>query len=393
MASTELARVQEGFDPKKNIILHPVTITDEGAFSPMLRESVSVVQINTALDAGEVYHEPRYAKQDFRDQSKSRFALTAGGLNKIAAAAGIKWVPEGCDVVERERRGRHVYIRYRATGAVRQPNGEWHLEVAEKEIDTEDVEERMTEQDRRQWEKWVGKKVDERRTPYWIKDLGTDAVPDDVQRVIRERVRQQILQLKEFLLGHAETKAKNRVIRRLLDVKQTYSVADLAKPFVVPRLVYRPDLTDPRELERVQFEGRRAAAELYGGASPVSSSSEGLAEVRPLPDRASPVADEESGAPGGKGGAEVTDLSTSARRSGTSAKPEAKAEVEVQDDGPHPPKDDPMFEDGQYKGERMSYVAERDPSYLRGLLQNTRSAKKREVIQGWLDWAQPTLGG
>lgn len=389
MASTELARVQEGFDPKKHIILHPVTITDEGAFSPMLRESVSVVQINTALDAGEVYHEPRYAKQDFRDESKSRFALTAGGLNKIAAAAGIKWVPEGCDVVERERRGRHVYIRYRATGAVRQPNGEWHLEVAEKEIDTEDVEERMTEQDRRQWEKWAGKKVDERRTPYWIKDLGTDAVPDDVERAIRERVRQQILQLKEFLLGHAETKAKNRVIRRLLDVKQTYAASELAKPFVVPRLVYRPDLTDPRELERVQFEGRRAAAELYGGASPVSSSSEGLAEVRSLPDRSSPPSREEAG---GKGDAEVTEVPASekGRTTGTSAKPAKQPEA---DDGPHPPKEDPVMEEGpaHIKGERMSRVAEIDPSYLRGLLQNTRAAKKREVIEGWLAWAQPTL--
>jgi hypothetical protein len=52
-----------------------------------------------------------------------------------------------------------------------------------------------------------------------------------------------------------------------------------------------------------------------------------------------------------------------------------------------------MFEDGPHKGERMSRVAEIDPSYLRGLLAATRAKKRQDLIQGWLDWAQPPILG
>src|SRR5205085_992667 len=194
---------------------------------------------------------------DFRyaNEREGKRALSALALTKLANAAGIKWIPELCKVLERTRRDDGTYIRFQAGGAVRQPNGEWHVEIAEKDLDTADAAEQLEDGYRRKLKAGRAK-------------FSEDDIP--------EMVRREILQLREFLLGHVETKAKNRVIRRFLELRQTYTVQELAKPFAVPRLVYRPDLADPLQLERVQLEGRQASEDLFGKTpSPLPSTGSG----------------------------------------------------------------------------------------------------------------------
>lgn len=55
----------------------------------------------------------------------------------------------------------------------------------------------------------------------------------------------QLRSSRAFLVQHAETKARNRVLRDLLGLKSTYTPEQLEKPFVVYRVVPAPPVDDP----------------------------------------------------------------------------------------------------------------------------------------------------
>ncbi|MGH2819729.1 MAG: recombinase RecT [Actinomycetota bacterium] len=68
------------------------------------------------------------------------------------------------------------------------------------------------------------------------------------------------------------------------------------------------------------------------------------------------------------------------------------AEAAAVDLPPDAPAEDPIIDDfGQYKGERMSYVAETDPDWLREYAKTARVKKRRELAQAWLDHFHPRL--
>jgi hypothetical protein len=322
-----------------------------------------MLSISPKEQAGETYHDFRYA-----NEREGLFALSSLGLAKIASAAGIKWIPELCRVVDRQRHADgHVYIRFAAGAGIRQPNGEWHIETAEKEIDTADVAEQLEDAYRR--------KLKAGRAKFKAED-------------IPEMVRREVLQLREHILGHAETKAKSRAIRRILALKQVYSTQELARPFVVPRLLYRPDLADPLAIEQVQIEGRRAAEGLYGELP--SSTEHGGLEFNfgrhPSPDATSPEGHQDEAATAGGDG-----TSSAGEEGSGKEKAPAAAGGLPSPAPPSRPSTDPVFEAGPYRGKNWSEVAEAHPDYIRAELEHTRAKAKRELLQAWLDFYTPKL--
>lgn len=248
MTGSELATLDDYRAAGSFNVLSPVIelASRESAISPYLVESVAAVKISPEPRAGETYHDYRYANE--RD---GLFALTGLGLAKIAAAAGIKWV--ATTMLERSRRpDGHVYVLWSATGAIRQPNGEWHLESASAHLDTADEAEALEDMYRR--------KLDSGRARF-------------TELEIPAMVRREVLQIRTFAEERVETRAKNRVIRRVLALRQVYSGKELAQPFAVPRLIFRPDVADPLSLERVQLEGARARDELFGSPLPLGEPS------------------------------------------------------------------------------------------------------------------------
>lgn len=360
-----LARLED-YDARKFNVLHPQMLVHEGGdiVSPLLAEAVSVVQVSSDPDAGDIYHDPRYAQQG------KKGAPTAQLLSRIASAAGIQW-----DTTESRPIGRqvdpesgHIYVAYQAVARIRQPNGEWHTESAVADIDTQVAEEEFKETYLRKIERG------------WNKDRSSGRVKF-TEADVPEMVRREVLQLKKFALRHAETKAKNRCLRRLLGLKQTYTVQELQRPFVVPRLLYRPDAAHALE------EGRRSATELYGDAPALPS---GSTEQSP-PDGAggeeeAPTTDHDGRKTTPAPPEESEEGATAPKAAGRSRQGEAPS-----DDFPPEPKDDPMDEeDGSpHKGERYSRIAEIDPGYLRGVAAGHRLKKRRELAQQWLDY---TLG-
>lgn len=389
---TELSLL-ERFPPNKYIPLYPVvhSIGDE-VVSPVLIESVSTVRISTHPTSHEVYHDYRYARKDRSNEKKSKYALTAVALQKIAQAAGIKWLPDQCRVVDRARsKDGHIYLRYQAVGAVRQPNGEWQWITGEKEIDTAVFAERREAEMRDK-----------------LKNRPRDA--NYTAEQIPEMVRRDVLQMKENILGHAETKAQNRVIRKLLALPQVFTYDELQKEFAVPRLAFRPDHVDPLLLEQLQTDSRRAEADLYGESPSVADTPssgggtpgrESLPDVSSAPeekktdDAASAAGKDRGGeSPGAEEPAKPAEAEGSPGPSEASPKDARSSGKSASAGGTgEPPSEDPVFADGPHQGDRMSYVAEIEPNYLEAITKESRSKKRRELAQAWLDYTHPELGG
>lgn len=77
----------------------------------------------------------------------------------------------------------------------------------------------------------------------------------------------QILELRKFLLRHAETKAKCRAVASL-GIKRSYTATELAKPFAVARLMFTGHTDDPqlrRDFALLNAEHAiRGSSALYG---------------------------------------------------------------------------------------------------------------------------------
>jgi hypothetical protein len=356
--STELARL----DPKRFNVLSPVLSVESGAVSPVLVTSIQFITIDPVEKHGDVYHDPRFAAWN-SDPKKAHYALTAQGIGKIGAAAGVKWIPDQTGMVpgSRERRPNgHVYLRFRATAALRQPNGEWYWETAEVEIDTEDEAEDFEATYRRQ--------VREGRNVY--KSGPKQGKPRFHEEDIPEMVRREVLQLRKFIIRHAETKAKSRVIRRLLSLGQVFDHDAISRPFAVPRLLYRPEFADPLELERVQIEGRRAERAIFGpgAALPARSSLAGSRETSGAGVESGP----EGATPARTGGPAEATASERAGASGEASAAPTANKLE-----------DPAIEDGR----RFSDLAVNDRAVLEEIAKASTSPKRRALAKHWLEHA------
>lgn len=156
--------------------------------------AVSMITINPDTNAGEVF------KTD-----SGKLALTGMSLAKVSAAAGISWDPAQCHRVDDRSDPR--YVEYQAVGGWRLFDGTFVTESAHRAVDLRD---------------------------------GSDE--------IEKMTDKQLAQQRKFILPLAETKAKNRVIRRL-GIKSGYTAEELKTPFAVARLMWTGRTEDP-ELRR-----------------------------------------------------------------------------------------------------------------------------------------------
>jgi hypothetical protein len=158
-----------------------------------------------------------------------KVGLSAVTLSKIAAAAGVSWDANKSGRLD-DGHDRH-YCRYLAVGVVKSFDGSERVLTGEVEIDARE---------------------------------GSPQI-DEIRSKARDRTDKgaaQILELRKYLLRHAERKAKSRAIADL-GVKRSYHKRELAKPFAVARLMFTGQTEDP--LLRQVFALK--TAEAFLGAS------------------------------------------------------------------------------------------------------------------------------
>lgn len=127
-------------------------------------------------------------------------------------------------------------------------------------------------------------RTDDRRIPnFWevkatVRFIGLDGTPQDIDghdeydlrdgaaRLARNMTQAQITQARVKGLRGCESRAINAAIRQF-GVKQKYTREELLKPFVVLRIIYMPDLSDPLTRARMEERAMLGTTALYGAAA------------------------------------------------------------------------------------------------------------------------------
>jgi hypothetical protein len=191
---------------------------------PACGVAVSYVLVNPSTDKkgpGEVYA-----------LGGGKVGLSGTTLSKIGNAAGVDWDPDKSGRLDNGSDPH--YCHYRAVGYVRNFDGSKRTIDGEVEIDARDGSPQLDE--------------------ITAKAKAGDRDPAS-----------QILELRKFLLRHAESKAKNRAVASGCGLRRSYHPEELQKPFAVCRLMFTGQSDDPAE--RKMFAEKTADAMIGGMAS------------------------------------------------------------------------------------------------------------------------------
>lgn len=194
-------------------LVSPVVALDY--LPPGHRISPRIVQIDARTDAGEVYRNPAWCGENER-------ALGKVALLKLLNAANV-------DIIELSRdddRSDRNVCSYTALAAVPQMDGGKVLRRARKSLDFR------------------------------------PGSPD-----IKGFTDRQAQEAQKNVESICEAKCLTKLARVVLGLKQKYTLDELAKPFVVPVLVFEPDMNDPEIKRMVTAAHLGAAASLYGPRS------------------------------------------------------------------------------------------------------------------------------
>lgn len=240
----------EEWHERKYHVLTPVTRIL--GIAPQHGINVSLVVLDAGVDKDTgVGPEVYYSKEQMKPNER---ALGKVALMKIAQAAGISFVdPHGMTSDPRIQ----FYWAFRTTARFRGFDGSWQTMPGSGEVDLRDGSPEIGG-----WtaEAWAELEAKNRA----ILDKNRDA---KVSWVIGGWSKNRVMQRRRFGLRLAETQAMERAVRAY-GVRHKYTVEELQKPFVVLRLSYIPDMTDPEIRAMVAREALSGVSTLYPGADP-----------------------------------------------------------------------------------------------------------------------------
>lgn len=220
---------------KYNVLVPTVTIQE---ISPFHKPVLEIVRITPDPKAGEVYEIV---------QGSGDFSLRAVALQKIGYAAGLIWNARGC--MRTDDGSNPSIVSYRAEAAVRKEDGTYMPLNAEYMVDLDVIE----QETRDSYEKKGTALANEQK---WNETKRKE--------YIEKNVRRDMLQKRKFRLQLAQTGAMDRVIRKILGLKGAYKKQELEKPFVVPKIAFNPDISDPKIREALLRQGMEATNVLFG---------------------------------------------------------------------------------------------------------------------------------
>lgn len=186
----------------------------------------STVLVSTDKRSGDVY-----------ETQGGKCALGRAALDKLAACSGVTWDPMRSGRLDDGKDPR--YCRFRVVGHYRAFDGTIQTVVGEKEMDLRDNSPQCLALAARK------------------RDGSGDA-------------EKQIREMRLHIQAHAESKARLRAIRSL-GIKGAYTQEELAKPFMVAKVVFTGQTSDPklrREFARMQAQQMIQGMSALFGAAP-----------------------------------------------------------------------------------------------------------------------------
>lgn len=209
---------------------------------------IETVQLSTDPNNGDVYQH-----DDAAPGPNKKWRPTKQALMKLSVCAGVIWSPTESRRIDNG--ADRNYIAYRAVGGIKKADGQPVFFSAEYDLDFEVVAEEL-------------KTNYEMKAKYLKKDNGQRAATDKEKvEYVEYCVNRDLLQKRKNKLKLCEAGAMNRVLRMLLGLKQTYTTKELEKPFVMARIVFRPDFTDATVKKQFVDASIKAMTGIYGPAA------------------------------------------------------------------------------------------------------------------------------
>lgn len=226
-----LAKIEELKESGANILLPSTRMEGLSAFhAPVLDQ----VYLNPDPNYGDVYPE-----------GDNYFRIARQGLMKLSVCAGIMWHPH--ETRRTDNRSDRNYVSFQAVGGIRKADGTPVFFKAEYDMDFEVIEEELRDLFTSKCRSW--NKSDDEKAAY-----------------IESSVRRDLLFKRKHKMKLAESGAMTRVIRALLGLKNHYTRKELEQPFVMVRIVIRPDYDDDQVKKRMIEASIQAMTGVYGGS-------------------------------------------------------------------------------------------------------------------------------
>lgn len=242
-ALVKIEDLQKDYPAGKFNLLVPTTTIQQ--ISPFHSPTIEVVQVNSDPKAGEIY----------KVAGTQKYALGKTPLMRIYYAAGIKVDPNHSRIVSNSR----DYCCYEVLGGIQKSDGAWVAFRATKEWDAEIRKEQLTRE--------VEKKAKTQIANGYLKE-------EDEKAYIENYVRDNLLRERANKLSLCETKALERLVRGILGMKGAYTLEEIKKPFVIPRISFSPDYGDPKIKQFLLQSAAMATASIYG-SGPVAKGQAG----------------------------------------------------------------------------------------------------------------------
>jgi len=241
-------RLAEYREADYNVLLPSQTVQKIGHLH---EPTVEVVQLDPTSESGDVYVQT-WEKDGQGNSVPKDFSLAKPALLKLATCAGIVWDPVNTKRVD-DGRDRD-YVCYQAVGMLQRSDGRWIPLKHMYELDMDVIKEELVE-------------LYKKKASYWNQgNQNTEEFEASKERYVEDMVRTNHLKKRKHKLRLCETGAMMAVIRSLLAIKSHYSKKELLKPFVVPRVVFNPDTSDPDIRNAILTQGVEALKKSYGTA-------------------------------------------------------------------------------------------------------------------------------
>lgn len=267
MSKNFLAEMKKRY-PDCNLLLPQET---DAKPSPFLSYHVTQVQADTSAESGDVF---KVGSVNRNGQFIEQYSLSKPLLNKMANAAGIAF---DYNSMRTTFSADNTVVTCSIAGFMKRPDGTPRVEADSKTISVKDEELRYREEaedkarngivDARQAEAasklFNGRWFDtQNRYNKTVKGFLIDE--KDREKYIDRYVKTNLAQLRKTWVEKAMTGAKLRVIRSLLGVKGTYTMAELQKPFVIPMVIFTPDYSNPVVQQFMLAQSMNGVAGMFG---------------------------------------------------------------------------------------------------------------------------------
>jgi hypothetical protein len=225
------------YDPKQfNLLIRGQSVVQS---NPFLRPIVRTITLD---QPGDTY--PITQRKDGDDWVATEVGISAVGLANLADQAGIIDVPQASGRADDGRDPNHV--TWRATGAMRMPDGQWIVRTRDCTVKLATVEKEIRTQKTARYEQsqtW--------KTGKWTKEK------------LEAEIAKELLLKEKFMERLAETGAVNRVTTALLGLRKKYTPAEIARPFVLMAVV--PDMADPDIRQHAKEQAMLSIGAVFGG--------------------------------------------------------------------------------------------------------------------------------